>query len=663
MTLQKKQDRIIWRKGQAFIQIEAWGPDALRVRGALNLQLSDDDPLSALLTPPPASPEISIGRRKARIRNGALAAEIDEKGFIRFVNTVTGEEVLEEFRPPLPHPHRRFIASMDSDHFGVQMRFKAYEGERFYGLGQQQHGLLDQKGAVIDLLQRNGEVIIPFLFSSRGYGFLWNNPAVGRVELGRNHTRWIAESTKKLDYWITLGASPAQILQRYVDATGHAPMMPEWASGFWQCKLRYETQEELLAIAREYKKRGLPLSVIVIDFFHWPHMGEWRFDSADWPDPAGLVRELDEMGVKVKVSVWPTMNFDSAYFQEARERGLLVETNRGVLATRLMTDANAPGSTIPLAYYDATNPEARAWLWERIREGYYQHGIKIFWLDVGEPELIPDDPDNLRYHLGNGLAVTNIYPMMHARAFYEGLRSEGEEEILTYNRSAWAGSQRYGAAVWSGDIPSTFETLQTQVRAGLSIGLSGIPWWASDIGGFYDGDPQDPVFRELMVRWFQYSVFTPILRLHGYRKPGDIERFWERGGANEVWSFGDEVYGLLVQQLFLRERLRPYIMRLMADASATGAPPMRPLFFHFPEDEAAWRIEDSYLFGPDLLVAPILQWGQRRRQVYLPSGASWRDAWSDQIFEGGQWITADAPLSHIPLFLRDDAHLPIREVD
>jgi alpha-D-xyloside xylohydrolase len=217
--------------------------------------------------------------------------------------------------------------------------------------------------------------------------------------------------------------------------------------------------------------------------------------------------------------------------------------------------------------------------------------------------------------------------------------------------------------VWSGDIPSTFETLQTQVRAGLSIGLSGIPWWASDIGGFYDGDPQDPVFRELMVRWFQYSVFTPILRLHGYRKPGDIERFWERGGANEVWSFGDEVYGLLVQQLFLRERLRPYIMRLMADASATGAPPMRPLFFHFPEDEAAWRIEDSYLFGPDLLVAPILQWGQRRRQVYLPSGASWRDAWSDQIFEGGQWITADAPLSHIPLFLRDDAHLPIREVD
>ena len=664
MSFHQQQHRLIWRKGRETLQIEAWGPDALRVRGTVNPPLfSDNDPLSALLSPAPATPfpEISIGEDVARICNGELVAEINDEGVIRFLKAATGEEVLAEWWPRLSSSRYRFKPALEGDHFRVQMRFKAYEGERLFGLGQHRHALLDVKGAVIDLLQDNGEVSIPFLLSNRGYGFLWNNPAVGRVELGRNHTRWIAESTRKLDYWMTLGETPAQILHRYVDATGHAPMMPAWATGFWQCKLRYKTQAELLAIAREYKARGLPLSVIVIDFLHWTLMGEWRFNPDDWPDPAGMVRELEEMGVKVKVSVWPTINLASPNYQEAKERGLLVETNRGLPATLIMTDNNALGQPVALAHYDSTNPEARAWLWEHIREGYYQHGIKIFWLDADEPEIKPFDPENLRYYLGNGLAVSNIYPLMHARTFYEGLRAEGEEEILTFNRSAWAGSQRYGAAVWSGDIPSTFEVLQAQVRAGLSIGLSGIPWWTSDIGGFYDGDPQDPAFRELIVRWFQFGTFSPLFRLHGLRKPGDIDRFWEDSGPNEVWSFGDEAYKIIREFLYMRERLRPYIMELMAQAQATGAPPMRPLFFDFPTDEQAWAVEDAYMFGPALLVAPILFKGARSREVYLPAGVTWRDAWTDEVYAGGQRIIADAPLERIPLYLAGDARLPIRD--
>jgi alpha-D-xyloside xylohydrolase len=238
------------------------------------------------------------------------------------------------------------------------------------------------------------------------------------------------------------------------------------------------------------------------------------------------------------------------------------------------------------------------------------------------------------------------------------MRAQNESEIIFLSRSAWAGSQRYGAAVWSVDIQSTWEALQAQVRAGLNIGLSGIPWWTTDIGGFYGGDVTSDYFRELIVRWFQYSAFCPLFRLHGYRLPyGAIT---ESGGPNEVWEFGERAYAIIRDVMFMRERLRPYVMCLMRDAHEHGDPPMRPLFYDFPSDSSAWAVEDAFMFGPDVLVAPVLQAGATHREVYLPAGARWTDVWSGQTFSGGQSIRADAPLERIPLFLRDDARLPIR---
>lgn len=654
----REGQRLVWKLGHDTLQIEPWGRDSLRLRATTGPAIRDDlaPGTDVLLEPARTRAMVDIGIDGAAIRNGALLAQVAPGGRIRFLNARTGAELLTEAPPHFERTPARYLRTLAGDLYHVEARFQAYDGERLYGLGQHQHGRLDQKGCVIDLVQYNTEVAIPFLLSSRGYGFLWNCPAIGRVELAHNGTRWTAEAAPQLDYWITVGNTPADILARYAEATGHPPLLPDWATGFWQSRLRYASQAELLAVAAEYRRRGLPLSVIIIDFFHWSLMGDWQFDAEAWPDPAGMVRELAAMGVQVAVSIWPTVNALSPSFDVMDQRGLLVRSERGVPAHTHFIDRR-PEGRVYLHVYDATHPKARQFIWERVRDGYYRHGIKVFWLDACEPETHPLHPDNLRYHLGNGLAVGNLYPLLHAQAFYDGLQAEGENDIVLLSRSAWAGSQRFGTIVWSGDVASTFEALQAQVRAGLNMALSGMPWWTTDIGGFVGGDIDSPAFRELVVRWFQYGTFCPIMRLHGYREPaGDVIA---SGGPNEVWSFGDEAYAILCDYMFLREQLRPYLIAQMRLAHERGTPPMRPLFFDFPADAACVAVDDQFMMGPDLLVAPVLCEGARGRRVYLPAGTAWIDAWTGQSLPGGHWLDADAPLERIPLYLRAGTSLSL----
>ena len=642
-----------WQGGHETVRVEPWGRDSLRVRGTVWQQIRDDQP-GALLAAEPGgepTPRIDLTAGTARIVNGQLMAEISEQGRLRFLRTSDGAELLSEVLPHFTGPPSRRYSPVGGGMHHVEVIFEARDGERCYGLGQHQHGLLNQKGAVVDLVQRNTEVCIPFLVSSLGYGFLWNHPGIGRVELGASATRWVLEAARQWDYWITASDEPAGLLRRYSDAVGRAPAFPGWASGFWQCKLRYKTQDELLDVAREYKRRGLPLSVIVIDYFHWTRQGEWRFDPAEWPDPAGMVAELDKLGVKLMVSVWPTVNPASENYAEMDEAGLLVESELGIPVQLAIWDKGSDRRAL-VRYYDATNPRARAYIWAKAKDGYYKHGVRVWWLDACEPELVPLDPGNLRYHAGPGLEVGNIYPLLHAQAFFDGMRAEGETEIVSLCRSAWAGSQRYGAAVWSGDIDSTFEDLRRQIPAGLNIGLSGIPWWTTDIGGFKGGVVNSPSFRELIVRWFQFGVFSPIFRLHGVRLPGTMIGSEQTGAANEVWSFGETAYQIIRRLLFLRERIRPYVMEQMRLAHESGMPPMRPLFLDFPADPVSWEVEDQFLLGGDVLVAPVTTEGARERAVYLPDGTAWLDAWTGAEVGGGRWITAPAPLEIIPVFLR-----------
>jgi alpha-D-xyloside xylohydrolase len=674
---------LVCRFAGEVIRIEPWGLDALRVRARPNAREVTAGRVEVLLPPAQAPAEITIREESARITNGRigaevrmqirLGAEVKREPVLRIFRTDTNETLLEEARGHFAGPSPRAFRALAGDSWRLEASFAAQPGEKLYGLGQPQHGLMDLKGVSTTLVQQNTHVVVPFILSSRGYGFLWHNPATGRAEFATNITRWTADATSQLDYWVVAGNTPAEILSRYADATGHSPNFPEWASGFWQCKLRYRTQEELLSVAREYRRRGLPLSCIVIDFFHWTRMGEWRFDPAEWPDPDAMMRELRELGVETMVSVWPTVQSNAETWPEMRERGFLMRTERGAPVTNVYPDKHPLASHF-CTYYDATNPEARAYVWDKARQNYLRHGIANFWIDSCEPELRPNHPEQVRLLLGNGAEVLNAYPHLHIEGFREGLKEAGHPDGVLLVRSAWAGSQRHGVILWSGDVWSTWRDFRAQITAGLHAGLSGLGWWTTDIGGFYEGIGKDPGFRELLVRWFQFGVFSPVCRLHGFRVPDDLPLpndgvptygddtfriFTATGGANEVWSYGEELYRVFVELLFLRERIRPYLMAQFAEHARTGAPVMRPLFFDFPGDAACWDAADSYMLGPDLLVAPVVEPGARSRGVHLPRGARWRCAWTGAEHDGGSTIEADAPLDRIPLFLRDGAVLPI----
>ncbi len=649
------------RHQHEVIRVEPWGTDSIRVRAATGAIPPSD--VGALQEPPvqQVASIVTIDGDHGRLVNGALTVDIQSAGTgtsptptLRFLRTDTGAELLAEEPEHFWWPGARMYHGSHRGAGEIHQQFRAYPGERIFGMGQRTHGRLDHKGLALDLVQRNAEVSIPFLLSSRGYGFLWNNPAIGRVEFAENVTRWTATQARAIDYFVTTG-TPAQILSHYADATGHAPPLPTWASGFWQSKLRYRSQEELLEVAREYRRRGLPLSVIVTDFFHWTAMGDYRFDPAEYPDSTGMMRELDELGVRLMVSIWPTVSPLSENYQTMRDQGLLAGTEQGVQFVNSIRDKGM-AVPMPVALYDPTNPRTREFVWSVVKRNYHDLGIGTWWLDACEPELSLVHPADVRYHAGPGAEVGGIYPRDNARLFAEGMA--GEETVLLC-RSAWAGQQRYAAAVWSGDIPATWESLRQQVRAGLSIAIAGIPWWTTDIGGFHGGDPHDADYRELMVRWFQYGAFCPLFRLHGNREPRTATGWDETGGPNEVWAFGDEAYAIIKDVMLMRERLRPYLHEQMGVAATKGLPAMRPLFVDFPDDERAWAVDDQMMFGPDVLVAPVTEAGARSRPVYLPRTGRWRHVWSGRVYEGGAEVVEEAPLSHIPVYVREGAQVPI----
>ena len=553
----------------------------------------------------------------------------------------------------------------DEKTFRVGASFAVQPGEHYYGLGQNQEGVLDLKGRTIDCRHNYdapaGETVcVPFMVTNKGYGIVWDNASATIVSPGlHNATHWQSNVGERVSFFVITGDTTDQIYAGYAKLTGSTPLPPKAAFGLIQSKARYETQGELLSIAEGYRKRNLPIDVMVLDWFYWSRMGQLDIDRTFFPDPKKMNDILHGMGMHSIISVWPRFERESRYYDFLGSKGWLLHDKDGSVVDGLPIRSDRAGALL-----DSTNPGARQWFWAKIRDNIASQGFDWFWLDETEPDLVPDGH---QFSIGSGDRYHNLYPLVHTTSVAEGsARDRPEMRNLILSRAAYVGTQRNGALFWSSDVQSTWEALRRQVPAGLGFTATGLAYWSSDTGGWqWPNGPKaertpllDPAgatamapsytdYPELFTRWFAYNTFTPTLRIHGQR-PGTA-----------LWEYGTAAEPVLAGFLKLRYALIPYLYALGHQTAQTGAPFMRALFMDFPNDPAVATIGDEYMFGPAFLVAPITEQGVTIRNVYLPAGQDWYDYWSEQRYRGGQTIEVAAPIERIPLFVRAGSIVPM----
>ena len=559
---------------------------------------------------------------------------------------------------------------MGEDVFHLSQEFRFQDGEALYGLGQFQNGYMNYRGRELLLVQANTVAVNPFLVSTMGYGLLWDNysktkfkdsgPGADGASVGR---LW-SEVGDGIDYYFIYGPELDQVVAGYRDLTGQAPLYPKWAYGYFQSKERYRSFDEMRAVVSEYRSRQIPLDTIVLDWQYWGGLG-WnplRFDeSGPFQDPAGRIQEIHDLNAHIIISIWPNVTDQSEVYKELAEAGHLFQF-------RPLTMDIADHSQI----YDAYSAEARGIYWRHLKKNIFDQGLDGFWMDATEPETGFTWTQRMsgrsikalkRCELGTMARYLNTYSLMTTGGVYQGWRQSGpDKRVYILTRSAFAGQQRYAATTWSGDIMATWPVLKNQIAAGLNFCLAGIPYWTTDIGGFFaeknllarTDRHNDPAYRELYVRWFQYGAFCPIFRSHGTNTP------------REVWRFGapgETAYDALVRFDRLRYRLMPYIYSLGWKVTSEGYTVMRGLAMDFRSDTKVYNIADQFMFGPAFLVnpvtKPIAKSGKESRPVYLPAGPIWHNFWTGERLEGGRTIEAAAPLAIIPLYVRAGSIVPL----
>ena len=513
--------------------------------------------------------------------------------------------------------------------------------EAFYGLGQHQSGVWNYRGEDVEISQDNTNISVPLLLSSNGYGIFWNNGSRSRMNNRFVHALYLSsEVADAMDYYFLYGPGFDKIVAQYRELTGQAPLFGKWAYGFWQCKNRYDSQQELEAIARKYRDLHIPLDNIVQDWFWWNTMGELVFNK-NYPDPKGMVASLHKDHVHLMVSVWPFFRQGSPVYDDMDKKGFFI--------ARTKVSGFHPAG---MALYDAFNPEARKYYWKLMNDALFKIGVDAWWLDTTEPETEGLETNLLvtnKAALGNGARYANEFPLLTTTGVYEGQRdASSQKRVFILSRSGYAGIQRNAAAMWSGDVDPNWETFRRQIPAGLNFSLSGLPYWTTDIGGFVSANPDDPAYRELFVRWFEFGTFCPIFRVHGTRTTNQ----------NELWSYGPDAQKILVSYDQLRYRLMPYIYSLAWKVTNQGYTIMRPLVMDFRTDVHAQNIGDQFLFGPALLVNPVTEPNANSRHVYLPD-SKWFDFWTGASLQGGRAMEANAPLDRIPLYVRAGSILPL----
>lgn len=656
--------------------------------------------------------EIKADKNNLRISSAAITVAIDSAtGAVSFLSK-DGKVVLAE--PKNGGKAFDLPSLYEAKTWHLQQSFLSPPDEAQYGLGQHQEGIFNVRGVPIRLSQANTNISVPFLLSSKGYGLLWNNPSLtdfnpadqpiavdpatgkgnfitsdkgtygflissdnrdqmmvdvgnqhvidlrnmwtptsvsGTVELEANKqyeviakggpkgvelavrppqdtTTFRSEVGEAIDYYFFYGPDLNRVIADYRQLTGEAPLFPKWAYGYWQCRERYHTQEEILAVGTEFRKRKLPVDALVQDWQYWGKHG-WnamKFDESNYPDPKGMMEQFHALHEHVPISVWSRFGEDSDVYKRMSAKSLLVQGT---------------------PWTDFFNPEAQKAFWSELKKGIFDLGLDGWWMDASEPEF--DILKGRQTFLGSGESVRNAYPLYVTKSIYEGQRATTDRKrVVIFTRSAFSGQQRYAAISWSGDISADWITFQRQIPAGLNFSMAGLPYWTTDGGGFFRPKDQytSDAYHELLIRWFQYAAFSPIFRVHGWISNA------------EIWNYGPKVLDIATQYDELRYHLLPYIYSAAWGVTSRGETLMRALPLEFSSDQGSRTVADQFMFGSALLVNPVTSEGAQQRSVYLPAGNNWIDFWTGKTANGGQSITAEAPIERIPIYARAGSIVP-----
>lgn len=581
--------------------------------------------------------------------------------------------------------------------FSVSQKYALEKDESIYGLGQLQNGKMKQRNLTKYLIQGNVENVVTFFQSNKGYGVFWDNYSPTTFKDDQEETSFSSEVGDCVDYYFMYGGNSDGVIAQMRELTGQVPMFPLWIYGFWQSKERYKSQDETVGVVKKYRTLGVPLDGIIQDWQYWGHNYLWNamdFQNPLFNDPQKMVDDIHSMNAHMIISIWSSFGPATKPYRELDKNGLLFNFTTWPQSGM---DTWPPNMDYPsgVRVYDAYSPKARDIYWKYLNSGLFKYGIDGWWMDSTEPDHLdwkPKDMDTKTY-LGSFRKVRNAFPLMTVGGVYDHQRAtSSDKRVFILTRSGFAGQQRYGANVWSGDVSSSWESLRNQVPAGLNFSICGLPHWNSDIGGFFAGAynktwndgsaTRNPMFQELYVRWLQFGAFNPMMRSHGTDTPREIYHFGTKG---------EPIYDAIEKTINLRYALLPYIYSTSWEVTNKQSSFMRALVMDFPNDPKALDLNDEFMFGKSILVAPIVKaqytpekivkvneeegWNRdgakdadgnmvvdfkakKRTQVYLPAGTTWYDFWTNQRYKGGQRIELETSIDNTPLFIKAGSIIP-----
>ena len=651
----------------ANLEIQFYTSSMVRVIKTPKNSSYEKKSLSVVLEPKKTSFKIEEKKNELLLRSEKLEIAINTKtGNIRYNSPDHSLLLKEKTGDPLFTPFK----DVDQDTYTVSQSFNLDPKETIYGLGILQNGKMSQRNLEVKMIQANREDYIPFFQSVKGYGLFWDNYSPTRFSDDTSATSFTSEVGDGIDYYFMYGGNADSVIAHMRQLTGQAPMFPLWTYGYWQSKERYKSQEETVGVVKKYRDLGVPLDGIIQDWQYWGDNYHWNameFLNEEFPNPQKMVDDIHALNAHIIISIWSSFGPKTQPYKELEKDNMLFNFSTWPQSGKSDWPPNMDYPS-GVRVYDPYNPKARDIYWKYLKKGLFSLGIDGWWMDSTEPDhldITPKDFDEKTY-LGSFRKVRNAFPLMTVGGVYKHMReATSDKRVFILTRSAFAGQQRYAANTWSGDTEASWKTLKDQISSGLNFSLTGIPYWNSDIGGFFIWEFKDklddPEYRELYARWLQFATFTPMMRSHGADAPREIYQFGKKG---------EPVYDALEKYINLRYSLLPYIYSEAWQITNQQSSLMRALVMDFPNDEKVLDLNDQYMFGHSFLVAPVLKSMYTEdkkenfqqdgyRQVYLPKGTEWFDYWTGERFSGGQTIDKKAPIDILPLYVKAGSIVPV----